>query len=279
MNKIVNSKIVRALALCGVVLFLGAADGIAKKKTDRLTIGGSTTVLPIAQLCSETFMDANPAVNISVRGGGSSVGIAGIIDGNVDIADSSRPIKNRELQLARQKGLNLKEIAIARDGLAIIVNNSNPVKNLTPAQLKDVFTGKIDNWKTLGGPGMSIVVVSRDTSSGTFESFSSLVLKGAKVKDGALMLPSNKAVAGTVSETPGAIGYIGVGFISDQEKVVSVDGITASQETVRNGTYKLSRSLYMYVNGEPGGMLKKFIDFVLSSEGQKLVEEAGYVSK
>ena len=279
MKNSIKLRFLPVFALCGAVLLLGAVDGIAKKKADKLTISGSTTVLPIAQLCAETFMDSNPDVNISVRGGGSSVGISAIIDGTADIGDSSRPIKNKELSLAKQKGKNLKEIKIARDGLAIIVNNSNPVNNLTPAQLKDIFTGKIDNWKDVGGPRLSIVVVSRDTSSGTFESFGTLVLKGSRVKDGALMLPSNKAVAGTVSETPGAIGYIGVGFISDQEKVVAVDGMPASVEVVRNGAYKLARFLYMYVNGEPKGLVKRFVDFVLSPEGQKLVEEAGYVAR
>ena len=278
MKKSIKSIFTPVAAVCAALLVFCAVDGSAKDK-NTLSIGGSTTVLPIAQLCAESFMDANPGVNISVRGGGSSVGISAIIDGTVDVADSSRPIKNKELLLAKQKGKNLKEIKIARDGLAIIINNSNPVKDLTAAELKDIFTGKIDNWKQVGGPSLSIVVVSRDTSSGTFESFGTLVLKGAKVKDGALMLPSNKAVASTVAETPGAIGYVGVGFISDQEKVVSVDGLAASKESVRDGTYKLSRFLYVYVNGEPKGLMKRFIDFVLSPDGQKLVEEAGYVSK
>jgi len=274
-----NIKILISLVAGLALLQFGLGDTFAKKKTDTLTIAGSTTVLPISQLCSEKFMDANPEINISVRGGGSGVGIAAIIDGTIDIADSSRPIKNKELLLAKQKGRSLKEIAVARDGLAIIVNPSNPVKNLTPEQIRDIYTGKIDNWKTVGGPNLAIVVVSRDTSSGTYESFGTLVLKGAKLKEGAIMTASSKAVATTVEETPGAIGYIGVGFISDELKVLSVNGLTASKESVRNGTYKFNRFLYMYVNGEPKGNVKKFIDFVLSEAGQKLVEEAGYVSK
>jgi len=222
-------------------------------------------------------MNKNPDVNISVRGGGSSVGIAAIIDGTVDIGNASRPIQTKELALGRSKGRILKEIPIARDGIAVIVHKDNPVENLSLEQLRDIFTGKIANWKELGGKNMPIVVVSRDTSSGTFETFKEKVLKNAKVKDQAIMTAANQAVLTTVMDTPGAIGYVGIGFVSDDIKVLSINGIKASKDSVIKGTYPVSRKLYMYVNGEPQGLVKRYIDFVLSEEGQSIVEEIGYV--
>lgn len=247
------------------------------RRGETITMAGSTTVLPIAQKTAEAFMDQNPGVNISVRGGGSSVGVAAIIDGTVDIGNSSRPITTKELALARSKGRFLKEIPVARDGLAIIVHKNNPVENLTLAQVRDIFMGKINNWSEVGGPNMPIVVVSRDTSSGTFETFKEKVLKGGKVKEGAIMVAANQAVLTTVRDTPGGVGYVGVGFLTDDVNVVAVNGVKGSQESVQRGTYPIARKLYMYVNGEPQGTLKRYFDFLLGPEGQRLVEEVGYV--
>jgi phosphate transport system substrate-binding protein len=272
-----NLKMFFTAAVVPAVLAAGSGQLLAKK-ANNLTMSGSTTVLPIAQRAAEVFMDKNPDANISVRGGGSGVGIAAIVDGTVNIADSSRPIQTKEMLAAKQKGRNIREYAIAKDGLAIIVNKKNEVKGLTLKQLSDIFLGKIGNWKDVGGPNMAIVVVSRDTSSGTFETFMTKVLKGAKVVAEALMLASNKAVLTTVADTPGAIGYVGIGFLSPDVNDIPVEGLAATSVSVKNGTYKISRSLYMYVNGEPSGLTKQFLDFVLSDEGQKIVEEVGYVS-
>jgi len=269
-------RIVFTLAVF-TLLFTPEKNVYAKKKGESITMAGSTTVLPIAQKTAEVFMNKNPDVNISVRGGGSSVGVAAIIDGTVDIGNSSRPIQTKELALGRSKGRILKEIPIARDGIAVIVHKDNPVENLSLEQLRDIFTGKIANWKELGGKNMPIVVVSRDTSSGTFEIFKEKVLKNAKVKDQAIMTAANQAVLTTVMDTPGAIGYVGIGFVSDDIKVLSINGIKASKDSVIKGTYPVSRKLYMYVNGEPQGLVKRYIDFVLSEEGQSIVEEIGYV--
>ena len=269
-------RIVFTLAVF-TLLFTPEKNVYAKKKGESITMAGSTTVLPIAQKTAEVFMNKNPDVNISVRGGGSSVGVAAIIDGTVDIGNSSRPIQTKELALGRSKGRILKEIPIARDGIAVIVHKDNPVENLSLEQLRDIFTGKIANWKELGGKNMPIVVVSRDTSSGTFETFKEKVLKNAKVKDQAIMTAANQAVLTTVMDTPGAIGYVGIGFVSDDIKVLSINGIKASKDSVIKGTYPVSRKLYMYVNGEPQGLVKRYIDFVLSEEGQSIVEEIGYV--
>ena len=249
----------------------------AKKKSNTLTLTGSTTVLPIAQKTAETFMDIHPEANISVRGGGSGVGIAALIDGTCDIADASRPMKTKELKKAREKGINPVETIVAKDGIAIVVHPDNTVKALTLSQLKDIYIGKISNWRDVGGESGTIVVVSRDVASGTFEVFKKLVLKGDKVRDGALMLASNQAVATTVSQTPGSIGYIGLGYLSADVKALRIDNVLPSNKTVVSGEYKLARPLFMYTNGKPKGLVKDLIDFILSHQGQNIVKELGFV--
>jgi len=242
-----------------------------------ITIKGSTTVLPIAQATAEVFMDRHPEVNISVQGGGSGFGIASLIDGSTDIADASRPMKEKEIIKARSKGVYPHEIIVAKDGIAIIVHPSNPVDNLTSDQILDIYSGKISDWSSLGGKNMKIVVVSRDTSSGTYEAFEELALKGERVRPDALTTASNQQVAMTVANTPGAIGYIGLGYLSSRLKAVKVKGIPCTTDTVISGKYPLSRPLFMYTNGKPKGIIKDYIGFVLSEEGQRLVREQGYV--
>ena len=258
-----------------LVFLSNMANSFAVQNT--ITIKGSTTVLPIAQIAAEVFMDRNPDVDISVQGGGSGVGIASIIDRTCDIADSSRPIKEKELKKAKDKGINLKANIIAMDGIAVIVHPSNKINGITKMQIKDIYTGKISNWAELGGADKKIVVISRDTASGTFEVFDKLVLDEEKVRPDALMQTSNQAVATVVAKTPGAIGYVGLGYLSAKVKAIAIDGGAPSKEAVRSGKYPLARSLFMYTNGEPKCLVKDFIDFVLSEEGQKLVEEIGFV--
>ncbi|MEO0072098.1 MAG: phosphate ABC transporter substrate-binding protein [candidate division WOR-3 bacterium] len=258
-----------------ILCVINASALYGAKKT--ITIAGSTTVLPIAQKCAEAYMDITPKVNISIRGGGSGVGIAALISKTVDIANSSRPIKDKELNTARQKGVNPYGTVIALDGIAVVVHPQNPVNEISLKVLKDIYTGKITNWKALGGPDQEIVVISRDVASGTFEVFKEKVLGGEKVKDDALMLASNKAVATAVKDTRGAIGYIGLGYLTEDVKVLKVEGILPNAEAVRNGKYKIARPLYMYTNGAPKGLVKDFIDFILSPNGQKLVADAGFI--
>lgn len=264
------------LILVGITLLFFAFGVWAQVKS--INIVGSTTVLPIAQACAEKFMDLKKDVNVSVKGGGSGVGIAALIDGTCDIANSSRAMKKEEVEKAKGKGINPVEHVIAKDGLAIVVHPSNPVKALTVEQVRDIYSGRISNWREVGGKDMKIVVVSRDSASGTYEAFHELVLKGDKLRGDALLLASNQAVATTVAQTEGAIGYIGLGYLSSSVKALDIDGVKPSKETVVNGSYKLSRPLFMYTNGEPKGLVKEFIDFVLSPEGQKIVEEQGFVA-
>jgi phosphate transport system substrate-binding protein len=244
---------------------------------EKIVVEGSTTVLPIAQKAAEVFMNSNPGADISVRGGGSGVGIASLIDGTCDIADSSRPIKDTELDKAVANGRSPKAHVVAMDSIVVIVHPSNGVSALSLKQVKDIYTGAISNWKQLGGSDAKIVVISRDTSSGTYEAFGTLALGGAKVRPDALLQASNQAVASTVSRTPGAIGYVGLGYLTSSVKGVDIDGIKASMETVLTGKYSIGRPLFMYTNGAPKGLAKQFIDFILSQEGQKLVEEEGFV--
>ncbi|HTY45776.1 MAG TPA: phosphate ABC transporter substrate-binding protein [Patescibacteria group bacterium] len=244
---------------------------------EKIVAEGSTTVLPIAQKAAEVFMNSNPGAEISVRGGGSGVGIASLIDGTCDIADSSRSIKDAELDKAVTNGRAPKASVIAMDGICVIVHPSNNINALSKKQIKEVYTGAVSNWKQLGGPDEKIVVVSRDSSSGTFEAFGTLALDGAKVRPDALLQASNQAVASTVSRTPGGIGYVGLGYVSSVVKAVDVDGVKASKQTVLSNQYPIGRPLFMYTNGAPKGLAKQFIDYILSPEGQKLVEDEGFV--
>ncbi len=261
------------LALIGV-LGLGLAIPCYAGK---VVLAGSTTVLPIAQKTAEVFMDENPKADISVRGGGSSVGIAALIDGTCDIADASRPIKDTEIQKAAANGRDPVAHIVAMDGIAVVVNKSNPISKLFKKQARDIFTGKISDWSQLGGSPGKIVVVSRDTSSGTFEAFGELVMKGEKVMPGALMQASNQAVAQIIAQTPQAIGYVGLGFMSGELKPVEIDGVMPSRETILSGEYPVTRPLFMYSNGKPQGITKEYLDFVKSKKGQELVETQGYV--
>ncbi|PKL92176.1 MAG: phosphate ABC transporter substrate-binding protein [Candidatus Goldiibacteriota bacterium HGW-Goldbacteria-1] len=249
----------------------------AKKSENKISLTGSTTVLPIAQKAAEEFMKANPSVEVSVKGGGSGVGIAAIIDGSADIGNASRAIKAKEIINAKSKGVNAFGTEVAKDGIAMVVHKSNPVDAITINQLRDIFSGKITKWSQLGIGSGKIVAVSRDTTSGTYEVFSELVLRGAKLRDDSIMTVSNREVAENVKNTEGAIGYLGLAFLSDDMKVLKVEGVMATEANVINGTYKVARPLFMYTNGDPSGLVKQYIDYVLSPAGQKIVKEVGYV--
>lgn len=274
----------KVMALTAIAAFVIVSSGFAawkwpwqKAQRNVLSVQGSTTVLPITQKAAEEYMKINKDIDISIRGGGSGVGIAGIIDGSTDIGNSSRSIKAREIMTAKQKGVNPVGTIIAQDALAIVVHPSNLLRQITISQLKDIYSGKITKWSQLGGPDEMIVPVSRDTSSGTYEIFAEFVLKGVKLRTDSIMTVSNREVAETVKNTKGAIGYVGLAFLSPELKVVEVEGVIPSNETVRNGSYKLTRPLLLFTNGEPAGKAKDYIDFILSPAGQKVVVDAGYV--
>jgi phosphate transport system substrate-binding protein len=223
-------------------------------------------------------MQQNPDVKISISGGGSGNGIKALIDGSTDIADSSRFIKDKEVKLAVEKGQYPVPFAVAYDCIVPVVHPSNSVGNLTMEQLKAIYKGEIKNWKDMGGPDSPIVVISRDTSSGTYEVWHNKVMKKERVFPGALLQASNGAIVQAVSKNKNAMGYIGLGYMDESVKPLTVNGIKGSEETTLNGTYPISRPLFMFTNGWPTGDTLNFINFVLHPEkGQKYVGEAGFV--
>ncbi|MCE5266071.1 MAG: PstS family phosphate ABC transporter substrate-binding protein [Deltaproteobacteria bacterium] len=244
---------------------------------ENIVIKGSTTVLPIAQVALEAYMKAHPGVNISLSGGGSGDGIKALIDKSTHIANSSREIKASEIELAKSKGVAPTETVVAIDAIVPVVHPKNRVRDLSIDQLSQIYQGKITNWKDVGGEDLKIVVISRDSSSGTFEAWAELVLKGAKVTPRAQLQASNGAIVQAVSKNRYALGYIGLGYLDKTVKALTVNGVPASDKTALSKEYPVSRFLYMYTNGEPKGEAAKYIKFVLSPAGQALVKKDGFV--
>jgi phosphate transport system substrate-binding protein len=242
-----------------------------------IVIKGSTTVLPVAQGTLEAFMKKNPVVQISLSGGGSGEGIKALIDKTADIANSSREIKAKEIELAKSKGVNTVEHVVAFDAIIPVVHPKNKVKNLSIDQLSQIYQGKITNWKEVGGDDLRIVVISRDSSSGTFESWDHFVMKKAKVTPRAQMLASNGAIVTAIAQNRYAIGYLGIGYLDKSVKPLQVNGITATIQTALSKEYPFSRELYMYTDGNAAGDVAKYLSFVKSAEGQKIVVKEGFV--
>ena len=265
--------LVALVALSAAVLFGGAAAAWAED----VVIKGSTTVLPIAQATVEAYMKTRPGVHISLSGGGSGEGIKALIDKTAAIAMSSREIKAKESDLAKSRGVKPVAHVVAYDAIVPVVNPKNPVSSLTVDQLSQIYQGKITNWKEVGGQDLAIVVISRDSSSGTFETWGHLVLHGAKVTPRAQLQASNGAIVQAVSKNRYAIGYIGMGYINKSVKPLMVNGIQATAETALSGKYPISRPLYMYTDGEPKGETASYLKFVLDPRGQKIVAKEGFV--
>ena len=256
------------------VLILGVSLTVAAGK---VVIKGSTTVLPIAQAALETYMKAHPGVDISLSGGGSGEGIKALIDKSADIATSSREIKDKEVELAKSRGVNPVAHTVAIDALTPIVHPKNKVNGLTIDQLSQIYQGKIKNWEEVGGDDLQIVVVSRDSSSGTFETWGHLVLNNAKVTPRAQLQASSGAVVQAVSKNRYAISYVGIGYLNKSVKALTVNGVPATAKTALSKEYPIARPLYMYTNGQPAGEIAGFIKFVLSLAGQKLVAKEGFI--
>lgn len=246
-------------------------------------IKGSDTVLPLTQKEAEVFMKKYPGSSIMVTGGGSGVGLAALQNGTTDIAQSSRKMKLDEKMKLQDAGKVFTESIIAYDALAVIVNPSNKVNQLTREQLESIYTGKVTNWKEVGGDDMPIVVYSRESSSGTFEFFKEHVLNKKNFTPSALLMPATGAIVQSVSQTKGAIGYVGLAYLEADVKALKVSydkGVTyvvPSVENAMNKTYPISRPLYYYYLNSAEKAVKPLIDFILSTEGQKIVKEVGYV--
>lgn len=256
-----------------------AFTACSKNQSSKVVIKGSTTVLPIAQKAIEAYAKVDPSVKISLSGTGSGDGIKSIIEGSCDIANASRGMKDKEVKKAEDLGKAIKGVTVAYDMIVPVVHPSNGIKKITTDQLKAIYKGEIKNWKELGGKDMDIVVISRDTSSGTYEVWESKVMSKENVMQGALLQASNGAVVSAVAGNPKAIGYIGFGYISDSVKPLDVNGIVPTLENGKSGKYPVSRKLFMFINeNEISKEAKAFIDYVVSEEGQKLVKDAGFIS-
>ncbi len=274
MKQIVKKLFYSALAAAiGALLFAGCSRGGGNK----VVIKGSTTVLPITQKAAEAFKKTSKTL-ITIEGSGSGNGIKALIDKTCDIANSSREMKPEELKNAGDKGIRVKEIAIAIDMIVPVVHPSNPVKEITMAQLKAIYDGSITNWKQLGGKDENIVVISRDTSSGTFEIWNEKVMKKTDVRKDALLQASNGAIVSAVAGNPKAIGYVGFGYIDSSVKALNVDSVLPTIDNGKSGKYPISRKLYMFVDeNRVSTETQKFIDFIIGAEGQKLVKDAGFI--
>ena len=253
---------------------------------------GSNTVTPLSSMWAEAFMTAHPGVNIAISGPGSGAGIAALIDSTTDLCQSSRLIKSSEVDQARAKGVEPYEIVVASDGLAVVVNPANPISEITVEQLSGIYSGKVTNWKDVGGIDAPIVALARDTNSGTHVFFKEHVVQmaglptsDATLEYGAsvLLLPSTEAGVIETAQNANAIFYPGLGYVTDEVKLLGIKktnsdpAIKPSIETVLDGTYPIARPLLYYTNGEPTGLIKAYIEFCLSDEGQAMVAESGYV--
>ena len=266
-----------------------ATSAFAAKDNNSIQIKGSDTMVNLGQAWAEKYMEKSAGDFIAVTGGGSGTGFSSLISGTCDVAMASRSIKDKEIMLAKAKGINPNEVKVALDGLAVIVNPDNPIGKLTLAQLADIFTGRATNWKEVGGKDEKIVILSREVNSGTHVYFKEHVLRKndpnskEEFAPRALMLSSSQAIADEVAGNSAAIGYYGMGYISKKQKPLSLAKDELSEyeaptiENVINGKYPISRPLFLYTNGAPEGLVKKFVDFSLSKEGQEIVLATDFV--
>ena len=274
-----KTKITTALIIVSLLSMSAFSQNVVNIK-----IKGSDTVLPLSQKEAETFMKKNTSAKITVTGGGSGVGIAAFVDGSTDIAMSSRKMKMSEKLKLQDAGKAYKEVIIAYDALSVIVNPANKVSQLTREQLEGIFTGKITNWKEVGGDDEKIVAYSRESSSGTYEFFKEHILNNKNYGSSLLMMPATGAVVQSVSQTKGAIGYVGFAYIEKNIKALKVSydkGKTFVEATVanaKNKSYPVVRPLYYYYLTKDAAKVKPLIDYILSNEGQKVVSDIGYIS-
>ena len=249
-------------------------------------VKGSDTMVHLVSTWAEEFMKQNEQIQVSVTGGGSGTGIAALINGTADICASSRDMKQEEFEQARQRGVEPKEIAVARDGIAVVVNPSNQINELTLEQIEKIYTGQYTNWNQVGGPDANMVVLSRESSSGTYVFFQEHVLKKKDYAATVRLMPATSAIIQSVGVDAMAIGYVGLGYAAeagDKVKMLSVKAdesapaVKPSEAAVKSGEYSISRPLFLYTNGAPGEHIKQFVDFCLSPDGQKIVRETGYI--
>lgn len=295
------SKQVRCSLICSVlivlVIFQAGCGNSGKQGASEPTAAhartienkGSDTLVNLALAWAEAYMHVHPEIRISVTGGGSGTGIAAMINGTVSIANASRDMKPEEISAARANGIDPVEFVVARDAIAVVANPSNPVDRLTIKQLSDIYTGKIKNWKELGGENRPIVLLSRESNSGTYVYFLENVIQMGDSKSkllfspDTLLMPSSEGISSEIRQNPNAIGYDGLGYVTPDLKVILVAKnatghyVKPSAETVNSGLYPIARPLYMYTAGKPTGPIKEYLDWILNS-GQTLVTKLGFVA-
>ena len=261
-------------------LFIGAqARGGDSSGKTVLQIEGSTTVGPIAEAFAEIFTQEHPEVILTVKKTGSGDGAAALVDGRCNIAAMSRFMEQKEFKAAVDKGVLPVAHSVALDGVCVIVHPSNPVGALSEGQLRDIYAGKKHNWKELGGADMAIVKISRDTSSGTYETFYDRVMKKQALAADVEYVNSSPQAYARVKTTVGAISYVGIGFLDENVKAVSVNGVKPSAKTIASGRYPLARPLFFFTNGfpEPGTLLYEFCTLYLTEKGQEVIQAKGFV--
>ena len=265
-----------AIRLCLFALCFSAGSVLAQNE---IRIDGSTTVGPIVDAFVEAFATKAPNIKFSVKKTGSGDGATALIEGRCEIATMSRFMKMDEYSKAIAAERMPVPFTICMDGVCLIVHPSNPVQNLTKEQAKKIYTGAVTNWKEVGGPDVEITALSRETSSGTYEVFNELVLDKEKLGAKVEFANSNPQIFTRVSATQGAIGYVGLGFVSQGVKAVRYENVTPTKATIASGTYKISRPLYLFTNGYPelGSPLLEFCNFFLSEEGQEIITAKGFV--
>jgi phosphate transport system substrate-binding protein len=250
---------------------------------------GSDTLVNLALAWAEKYREVDPSLSIAVTGGGSGTGIAALINGTVDIANASRQMKEEEIAAARENGIEPVEFTVAIDALAVVVHPDNPVSQLTIDQLADIFTGRITNWQEVGGNDAPIIILSRETNSGTHVYFlEEVVRKGEKDNEDifapqTLLMPSSVGITSEIRRNPNAIGYDGLGYVTEHEKTIAVAKdshspyVLPSVETGADGSYPIARGLYMYTAGEPTEVIAEYLDWIRSPSGQTIVAELGFV--
>jgi len=269
----------RSISAIVVTFLLSCSLSTNLRAQTEIHIDGSTTVGPIIDAFVGAFEKSNAGIKFTVKKTGSGDGAAALIDGRCHIATMSRFMKKDEYTKAVAAGKMPVPFTICMDGVCLIVHPSNPVKQLTKAQVKAIYTGKVTNWKEVGGADLPIVAISRDTSSGTYEVFHQLVVDPEKLGDKVEYANANPQIFTRVSTTPGAIGYVGLGFVKTGVTAVRYENVMPSKQSITRGTYKLARPLYLFTDGYPelGSPLMQFCNFFLTEEGAEIIEAKGFV--
>ncbi len=259
------------LCICLSIMLTSLLSACGSKPKNSMIIAGSTSVQPFAEILAEEYMRLNPDVSIDIQGGGSSAGIKAAQSNTADIGMSSRELKDEEK--------DLWSVKIAKDGLAVIVHPTSPIRNLTLNQVRDIYATATGSWSQLGGSNSKIHVFTREEGSGTRDAFSNLVMGEAEITPKAMVQDSNGAVRQLVADDPAAIGYISLGLVNEKVKALELEGVSATHENILNGSYGLSRPFVFITRSEPTGETRKFIDFVLSAEGMRILTAEGLVTE